>query len=70
MKMRGSNHSREFRRYDITDTGVLLRESLRGYDAIRSGMPTPQLRLAGHCMPGSPATKCSYSRPSSGRRRS
>jgi circadian clock protein KaiC len=45
VKMRGSNHSREFRLYDITNTGVLLRESLRDYDAISTGTPTRQLRL-------------------------
>lgn len=45
VKMRGSGHSREFRSYDITSTGVQLRESLREYDGILTGMPTRQLRI-------------------------
>ena len=45
VKMRGSTHSREFRTYDITATGVQLRESLRDYDSIITGMPTRQLRV-------------------------
>jgi circadian clock protein KaiC len=44
VKMRGSDHSREFRAYEITANGVLLRESLRDYDGIISGAPTRQLR--------------------------
>jgi circadian clock protein KaiC len=44
VKMRGSDHSREFRAYEITANGVLLRESLRDYDGIITGMPTRQLR--------------------------
>ena len=45
VKMRGSAHSREFRTYDITATGVQLRESLREYDRIITGMPVRQLRV-------------------------
>jgi circadian clock protein KaiC len=45
VKMRGSAHSREFRTYEITATGVQLRESLREYDGIITGMPTRQLRI-------------------------
>lgn len=45
VKMRGSKHSLEFRAYDITATGVLLREPLRDYDGISTGVPTRQLRL-------------------------
>ena len=40
VKMRGSKHSREFRAYDITSNGVLLRDSLKEYDAIITGIPT------------------------------
>jgi circadian clock protein KaiC len=47
VKMRGSDHSREFRAYEITANGVLLRESLRDYDGIISGAPTRQLRSVG-----------------------
>ncbi len=52
VKMRGSNHSREFRAFDITATGVLLRESLREYDGISTGVPTRQLRLRQPAYPG------------------
>jgi circadian clock protein KaiC len=47
VKMRGSDHSREFRAYEITANGVLLRESLGDYDGIISGSPTRQLRDRG-----------------------
>jgi circadian clock protein KaiC len=47
VKMRGSDHSREFRAYEITGNGVLLRESLRDYDGILSGAPTRRLRTRG-----------------------
>ncbi|HKV74130.1 MAG TPA: ATPase domain-containing protein [Gemmatimonadales bacterium] len=52
VKMRGSSHSREFRSYEITPTGVQLRESLREYDAIITGMPTRQLRIPPPSHPG------------------
>jgi circadian clock protein KaiC len=52
VKMRGSSHSRDFRTYDITSTGVQLRESLREYDGIISGMPTRQLRVPAPAHPG------------------
>lgn len=51
-KMRGSDHSREFRAYEITATGVLLRESLRDYDGIITGVPTRQLRIRQPTHPG------------------
>jgi circadian clock protein KaiC len=44
VKMRGSRHSREFRAYDITATGIHLGELLRGYDAITSGIPRREAR--------------------------
>src|SRR5215210_6445023 len=52
VKMRGSSHSREFRTYEITATGVVLRESLRDYDSIITGMPTRQLRIPPPPYPG------------------
>jgi circadian clock protein KaiC len=52
VKMRGSNHSREFRIYEITATGVQLRESLRDYDGIITGTPTRQLRIPPPSHPG------------------
>jgi circadian clock protein KaiC len=52
VKMRGSIHSRDFRTYDITATGVQLRESLRDYDGIITGMPTRQLRVPQQSHPG------------------
>ena len=50
--MRGSRHSTEFRAYDITATGVLIRGSLRDYDAISTGVPTRQLRFRPPVHPG------------------
>jgi len=52
VKMRGSTHSREFRIYEITATGVQLRESLREYDSIITGMPKRQLRIPPPLYPG------------------
>jgi circadian clock protein KaiC len=52
VKMRGSSHSREFRTYDLTSNGVHLRESLREYDGIITGMPTRQLRVPPPAHPG------------------
>ena len=40
VKMRGSNHSREFRLYNSTEHGVQIGSSLKDYDAITSGSPT------------------------------
>ncbi len=52
VKMRGSAHSREFRLYDITTSGIQLRESLRDYDGIFTGMPTRQARIPAPQHPG------------------
>jgi circadian clock protein KaiC len=52
VKMRGSSHSREFRTYELTASGVELRESLRDYDGIITGMPTRQLRIPPAAHPG------------------
>jgi circadian clock protein KaiC len=52
VKMRGSAHSREFRTYEITSTGVQLRESLREYDSIITGMPKRQFRIPPPLHPG------------------
>lgn len=52
VKMRGSRHSRDFRAYDITETGVHLRESLRDFDQILTGMPSRQLRIPAPTHPG------------------
>jgi circadian clock protein KaiC len=50
VKMRGSQHAREFRAYDITANGVFLRDSLRDYDGIMTGIPTrhPGIRQPSH----------------------
>jgi circadian clock protein KaiC len=52
VKMRGSAHSREFRVYELTATDVELRESLRDFDRITTGMPTRQARTAPAPYPG------------------
>jgi circadian clock protein KaiC len=52
VKMRGSNHRREFRIYEITATGVALGESLRDYQGILTGMPTRHSRIPPSTHPG------------------
>jgi circadian clock protein KaiC len=44
VKMRGSEHSQEFRTYDITSNGAVIGGPLKNYHGIISGMP--DLRLA------------------------
>lgn len=40
VKVRGSNHSKDIRLFDITDEGVAIGKALSGYDGIMSGRPT------------------------------
>ena len=40
IKMRGSDHSHEFRTYDLTAEGVVVGASLSEYDGIITGVPT------------------------------
>jgi circadian clock protein KaiC len=40
IKMRGSDHTHEFRTYDITGKGVVVGGSLTEYDGIITGVPT------------------------------
>ena len=40
IKMRGSEHSHEFRRYEVTPKGVVVGDSLKEYDGIITGVPT------------------------------
>ena len=40
IKMRGSEHSHEFRRYEVTPTGVVVGDTLKDYDGIITGVPT------------------------------
>jgi circadian clock protein KaiC len=40
IKMRGSDHSHEFRRYKVTPKGVVVGDSLKEYDGIITGVPT------------------------------
>jgi circadian clock protein KaiC len=39
IKMRGSDHSRELRAYDVTGTGIQVRQALREYRGIITGVP-------------------------------
>lgn len=38
-KMRGSGHTREFRRYELTPQGAVIGEALPGYQGITTGVP-------------------------------
>jgi circadian clock protein KaiC len=40
IKMRGSEHSHEFRRYEVTPKGVVVGGTLKEYDGIITGVPT------------------------------
>ncbi|MDQ6689449.1 MAG: protein kinase [Gemmatimonadota bacterium] len=40
IKMRGSDHSHEFRTYEVTATGVVIGGPLQEYDGIITGVPT------------------------------
>jgi circadian clock protein KaiC len=42
VKMRGSAHSRDFHEYTLTAAGARVGESLRGYEQILTGFPTPR----------------------------
>jgi circadian clock protein KaiC len=39
VKMRGGNHSRDIREYEITADGVVIGERLTGYDHLITGIP-------------------------------
>jgi circadian clock protein KaiC len=40
IKVRGSDHSHEFRLYEITANGVVVGDALKNYDGIITGVPT------------------------------
>ena len=40
VKVRGSQHSKEIRLFDICDEGIIIGEALSGYDGIMTGRPT------------------------------
>ena len=40
VKVRGSEHSKDIRLFDITDKGIIIGETLSEYDGIMSGRPT------------------------------
>jgi circadian clock protein KaiC len=40
VKMRGSDHATDFRRYRLTASGAVIGEPLRGYHGIMTGVPT------------------------------
>lgn len=39
VKMRGSQHSKELREYEITPDGVVIGEILTGYTGLLTGIP-------------------------------
>ncbi|MEO6823258.1 MAG: ATPase domain-containing protein [Nitrosospira sp.] len=39
VKVRGSDHSKDIRLFDITEAGIVIGETLPGYDGIMSGHP-------------------------------
>src|SRR5687767_3932964 len=53
IKMRGSDHSHEFRTYDVTASGVVLGDALTEYDCIITG--NPMLRVTRSAVQAKPA---------------
>jgi circadian clock protein KaiC len=47
IKMRGSNHSHEFRTYEVTAKGVVVGGSLTDYDGIITGVPVSRANVPG-----------------------
>lgn len=47
VKMRGSNHTREFLTYEISEAGAVVGGPLKGYRGIITGVPEPQPRETG-----------------------
>ncbi|WP_035417890.1 ATPase domain-containing protein, partial [Ferrovum myxofaciens] len=43
VKVRGSQHSKDIRLYDITNEGIVLGEALSAYIGIMTGSPTGDL---------------------------
>jgi circadian clock protein KaiC len=39
VKMRGGNHSKEIREYEITSHGVVIGERIAGYQRLITGVP-------------------------------
>lgn len=52
VKMRNSNHSRDLWRYEITEHGLVVRESLRGYRGVSTGVAERLGGLEGPTYPG------------------
>ena len=52
VKMRGSQHSRDFREYTLTPQGAVVGQSLRGYSDILTGFPERRARLDGGASTG------------------
>ncbi len=46
IKMRGSDHSHDFRLYEVTPKGVVVGDTLAGYDGIITGVPTLRTKTA------------------------
>jgi len=43
VKVRGSDHSKDIRLFDITDSGIIIGETLSNYGGIMSGRPTHEM---------------------------
>jgi circadian clock protein KaiC len=39
VKVRGSAHSKDLRAFEITDQGIVMGETLRGYEGLLTGSP-------------------------------
>ena len=45
VKVRGSEHSKDIRLFDITDEGIVIGDTLPEYDGLMSGRPTVSRQL-------------------------
>jgi circadian clock protein KaiC len=57
VKMRRSDHSTEFRTYQVTATGAAVGEPLRGYEGILTGMPVLRPGAKAASLPGLTSTE-------------
>jgi circadian clock protein KaiC len=43
-KMRGGNHSKDIRQYEISSDGIVLGQLLQGYEQVITGVPIAKQR--------------------------
>lgn len=64
VKMRGSTHSHEFRRYEVTAKGAEIGEALRGYHGIMTGVPERSAKVNDNGADADPRSHSPIPKPS------